>query len=162
LRADEVGDPARALPRLRARLRELAECRRFEDAARLRDRLAAVEDVVRAVQRIERARQTRCCVIVPSGEPGYARGIFVANGRIADVRTLASRLEVEAGLAAAELPGNEDLDELLLIGTFLRRPPPELRVAPLDAERILKLAAALPRALTRPAARQPPSRARAA
>jgi DNA polymerase-3 subunit epsilon len=162
LRADEVDDPARALPRLRARLRELAECRRFEDAARLRDRLAAVEDVVRAVQRIERARQTRCCVIVPSGEPGYARGIFVANGRIADVRTLASRLEVEAGLAAAELPGNEDLDELLLIGTFLRRPPPELRVAPLDAERILKLAAALPRALTRPAARQPPSRARAA
>jgi len=162
LRADEVDDPARALPRLRARLRELAECRRFEDAARLRDRLAAVEDVVRAVQRIERARQTRCCVIVPSTEPGYACGIFVANGRIADVRTLASRLEVEAGLAAAELPGNEDLDELLLIGTFLRRPPPELRVAPLDAERILKLAAALPRALTRPAARRPPSRARAA
>jgi DNA polymerase III epsilon subunit family exonuclease len=162
LRADEVDDPARALPRLRARLRELAECRRFEDAARLRDRLAAVEDVVRAVQRIEHARRTRCCVIVPSSEPGYARGIFVANGRIADVRTLASRLEVEAGLAAAELPGNEDLDELLLIGTFLRRPPPELRVAPLDAERILKLAAALPRALTRPAARRPPSRARAA
>jgi DNA polymerase III epsilon subunit family exonuclease len=162
LRADEVDDPARALPRLRARLRELAECRRFEDAARLRDRLAAVEDVVRAVQRIERARQTRCCVIVPSTEPGYACGIFVANGRIADVRTLASRLEVEAGLAAAELPGNEDLDELLLIGTFLRRPPAELRVAPLDAERILKLAAALPRALTRPAARRPPSRARAA
>jgi DNA polymerase III epsilon subunit family exonuclease len=162
LRADEVDDPARALPRLRAWLRELAECRRFEDAARLRDRLAAVEDVVRAVQRIERARQTRCCVIVPSTEPGYACGIFVANGRIADVRTLASRLEVEAGLAAAELPGNEDLDELLLIGTFLRRPPAELRVAPLDAERILKLAAALPRALTRPAARRPPSRARAA
>ena len=139
LRADEVDDPARALPRLRARLRELAECRRFEDAARLRDRLAAVEDVVRAVQRIERARRTRCCVIVPSSEPGYARGIFVANGRIADVRTLGSRLEVEAGLAAAELPGNEDLDELLLIGTFLRRPPPELRVAPLRREAILRV-----------------------
>jgi DNA polymerase III epsilon subunit family exonuclease len=162
LRADEVDDPARALPRLRARLRELVECRRFEDAARVRDRLAAVEDIVRAVQRIEHARRTRCCVIVPSSEPGYARGIFVANGRIADVRTLASRLEVEAGLAAAELPGDEDLDELLLVGTFLRRPPPELRVAPLDAERILTLAAALPRALTRPAARRPPSRARAA
>ena len=162
LRADEVDDPARALPRLRARLGELAECRRFEDAARLRDRLAAVEDVVRAVERVERARRMRCCVIVPSTEPGYARGVFVANGRIADVRTLASRLEVEAGLAAAELPGNEDLDELLLIGTFLRRPPPELRVAPLDAEQILRLAAGLPRALTRPPARRRPSRARAA
>jgi len=162
LRADEVEDPARALPRLRARLRDLAECRRFEDAARLRDRLAAVEDVVRAMQRVERARSMRCCVIVPSAEPGYARGIFVANGRIADVRTLAGRVEVEAGLAAAELAESEDLEELLLIATFLRRPPPELRVAPLDAERILTLAAALPRALTRPAGRRPPSRARAA
>ena len=126
------------------------------------DRIAAVEDVVRTVQRIQRVRQTRCCVIVPSSEPGYARGIFVANGRIADVRTLAGRVEVNAGLAACELPGDEDLDELLLIGTFMRRPPPELSVAPLDAEQILKRAAALPRALTRPAGRRPPSRARAA
>src|SRR5919199_3728257 len=35
----ELTDPALALPRLRARLRDLAECRRFEDAARLRDRI---------------------------------------------------------------------------------------------------------------------------
>src|SRR5204863_117323 len=122
----------------------------------------AVESALGALQRIQRVRHTRCCVIVPSSEPGYARGIFVANGRIADVRTLAGRVEVDAGLAACELPGDEDLDELLLIGTFLRRPPPELSVAPLDAEQILKRAAALPRALTRPAARRPPSRARAA
>jgi DNA polymerase III epsilon subunit family exonuclease len=162
LRADEVDDPARALPRLRARLRDLSDCRRFEDAARLRDRIAAVEDVVRAVQRIERARSTRCCVVVPSAEPGYARGYFIANGRVADVRTLASRVEVDAGLAAARLSGEENLDELLLISTFLRRPPPELRVAPLDAERILTLAAALPKALGRPADRPRPLRARAA
>jgi DNA polymerase III epsilon subunit family exonuclease len=162
LRPEEVDDPAGALPRLRARLRDLSECRRFEDAARLRDRIAAVEDVVRAVKRIERARRTRCCVIVPSSEPGYARGIFVANGRIADVRTLASRLEVDAGLAAAALPGEESLEELLLIETFLRRPPPELRVAPLDADAILRSASALPRALTPRAARRAPARARAA
>src|SRR4029450_6979002 len=107
--------------------------------ARLRDRIAAVEDVIRSVQRIEQARAMRCCVVVPSAEGGYARGIFVAKGRIADVRTLASRVEVDAGLAATERPGDEDLDELLLIATFLRRPPPELRVAPLDAEEILRL-----------------------
>jgi hypothetical protein len=101
-------------------------------------------------------------VIVPSSEPGYARGIFVANGRIADVRTLASSVEVDAGLAATKLPGEEDLDELLLISTFVRRPPPELRVAPLDAEEILRLAAALPKALGAPAARRRPARARAA
>src|SRR3954447_9965637 len=162
LRPDEVDDPQQALPRLRRRLRDLADCRRFEDAARLRDRIAAVEDVVRTVRRIDRMRGTRCCVIVPSTEPGYARGLFVANGPIADTRTLASRLEVEAGLAACELPGDEDVDELLLIGTFLRRPPPELRVAPLDADQILKQAAGLPRALGGQPARRPPSRARAA
>jgi DNA polymerase III epsilon subunit family exonuclease len=160
LRAEEAERPELALPRLRARLRDLSDCRRFEDAGRLRDRIAAVEDVVRTVKRLERLRAARCCVIVPSTEPSYARGIFVANGRIADVRILASRLEVEAGLAAAERPGPEEIDELLLIGTFLRRPPPELRVAPLDADAILRLAAALPRALAGPARR--PARARAA
>jgi len=162
LRPDEADDPARALPRLRARLRDLSDCRRFEDAARLRDRIAAVEDVVRAVQRIERARATRCCVIVPSAEPGYARGIFVANGRVGDVRTLASRLEVDAGLAAAALPGEESLDELLLISTFLRRPPPELRVAPLERQAILRSVSALPRALAPRPARRGPARGRAA
>jgi len=165
LRTDELEQPELALPRLRARLRDLSDCRRFEDAARLRDRLSALEDVVRTVQRLERLRRTRCCLIVPAAEPGFVRGIFVANGRIADVRTLASRLEVEAGLAASNLVAQshlqaEDVDELLLIGTFLRRPPPELRVAPLEAEEILRRAAALPQALVAPARR--PARARAA
>jgi DNA polymerase III epsilon subunit family exonuclease len=165
LRAEEAERPELAIPRLRARLRELADCRRFEDAGRLRDRLAAVEDVVRTMERLERLRRTRCCLVVPSAEPGFARGVFVANGRIADVRTLASTVEVEAGLAAAELPAPaelqaEEIDELLLIGTFLRRPPPELRVAPLDAHEILRSAAALPAVLAGPARR--PARARAA
>jgi DNA polymerase III epsilon subunit family exonuclease len=165
LRAEEAERPELALPRLRARLRELADCRRFEDAGRLRDRLTAVEDVVRTMERLERLRRTRCCLVVPSAEPGLARGVFVANGRIADMRTLASTVEVEAGLAAAELPAPaelqaEEIDELLLIGTFLRRPPPELRVAPLDAHAILRSAAALPAALAGPARR--PARGRAA
>jgi hypothetical protein len=30
-----------------------------------------------------------------------------------------------------------ELDELLLVDSFLRRPPPELRVAPLEREAIL-------------------------
>src|SRR2546421_747676 len=160
LRAEEADHPDAALPRLRARVRDPVECRRFEDAGRLRDRIAAVEDVVRTVRRLERVRSTSCCVIVPSTEPGFARGIFVASGRVADVRTLAGRIEVEAGLAATRRPGPEEIDELLLIGTFLRRPPPELRVAPLDAGSILKQAAALPRALVAPARK--PARARAA
>ena len=160
LRPDELDRPECALRRLNARLRDLVERRRFEDAGRLQDRIAALEDAIRTARRVERLRALRCCVIVP-GTPA-PRGIFVAGGRIADVRTLASRTEVDAALAATRAPGEEQLDELLLIGTFLRRPPPELRVAPLDAEEILRLAAALPRPLARAAAPRPPARARAA
>src|SRR6266704_973801 len=50
----ELADPALALPRLRAKLRDLADCRRYEDAARLRDRIDALERVVREVRRAER------------------------------------------------------------------------------------------------------------
>jgi DNA polymerase III epsilon subunit family exonuclease len=160
LRPGELDQPELALPRLRARLRDYVECRRFEDAARLRDRISALEDVVRTVQRLERLKRTNCCIVVPG--TGYPRGIFVAGGRVADTRALASRVEVEAGLAACRLAGELDVDELLLIATFLRRPPPEMHVAPLDAEEILKQAAALPEALARSAARPRPARARAA
>jgi hypothetical protein len=128
----------------------------------VRDRLRALEDLLRFVHRLDRLRQMRCCLVVPSADQGYARGIFVAGGRIADIRTLSSDLEVDAGLAACERPGPEDLDELSLVGTFLRRPPPELRVAPLERAAILRQAAALPPALSGPPPPRAPARARAA
>jgi DNA polymerase III epsilon subunit family exonuclease len=153
----ELEHPALALPRLRTRLRDLSDCRRFEDAARLRDRIAALEQVVRHLDRLARLQQMRSCILVPAAEPDFVRAIFVAGGRVAAVRTLprgdGARLEVEAGLAAANEPTTtaqvepEEMDALLLVGTFLRRPPPELRVAPLEAQQILRRAAALPRAL---------------
>ncbi len=164
----EFADPALALPRLRTRLGELAECRRYEDAARLRDRIEALEGVVRTLRRLERLRRARVCLLGPAAEPGFVTAVFVAAGRIAATRNLprgpGARVEVEAGLAAARAAepsvAVEDTDELQLIGTFLRRPPPELRVAPLHADQILRLAAALPAALAGPARR--PARARAA
>ena len=94
-------------------------------------------------------------MLVPALEPGFVRAYFVAHGRIASERTLppggGAALEVEAGLAAArraETPSNTVLlgvlEELLLLGTFLRRPPPELRVVPLDLDAIRALVAGLP------------------
>jgi DNA polymerase III epsilon subunit family exonuclease len=165
----ELERPTLALPRLRARLKDLSEGRRFEDAARLRDRIAALEQLVRSLERLERLRQLRCCVLVPAVQPGFARAVFVAGGRVAAVRTLprgdGARLEAEAGIAAADRLtaahiAAEDLDALLVVGTSLRRPPPELRVAPLEVAAILRRAAALPRALAAEPAR--PARARAA
>jgi DNA polymerase III epsilon subunit family exonuclease len=141
---EELARPEAALPRLDRRLRELAETRRFEDAGRLRDRIVALERVCRELNRLDRVRRLECCVLVPAGGPGFVRAYFVAGGRVAAERTLppggGAALEVEAGLTAARREGELDLDELLLVGSFLRRPPPELRVAPLEREAILRAA----------------------
>jgi DNA polymerase-3 subunit epsilon len=140
----ELARPEAALPRLRRRLQELAEARRFEDAGRLRDRIAGLERACRELKRLDGVRRLECCLLAPAAEPGYVRAFFVASGRVASERTLprggGAVLEVEAGLAAAHRPGELDLDELLLVDSFLRRPPPELRVAPLRRDAILEAA----------------------
>ena len=143
---DHAGDDlAAALPPLRARLRRLASDLRFEDAARLRDRVAALEEVVGALAELERLRRLEACVLVPAAEEGFVRAYFVAGGRVAAARTLVrgpgGRVEIEAGLALARRAepslAPEDADDLLLVGSFLRRPPPELRVVPLERDAIL-------------------------
>jgi DNA polymerase III epsilon subunit family exonuclease len=135
---DWEGEPAAALPALRTKLRRIAADLRFEDAARLRDRIAALEEVAGALAELERLRALEVCLLVPAAEEGFRRAFFVSGGRVAAARTLlpaAGRLELEAGLAAAARAEAslrpEDADELLLIGSFLRRPPPELHVVPL-------------------------------
>jgi hypothetical protein len=146
LLADELERPAVALPRLRRRLAELAADRRYEDAARLRDRLQALEQVCRELERLARLRAVGRCIVAPSAAPGHARAFFIAGGRVAAERTLppggGAHLEIEAGLAAArhalvsDTAG--DLDELFLVGTFLRKPPAELQIVPLRKDAILQ------------------------
>ncbi len=149
LLVDELADPRSALPRLRRKLRTLAEARRFEDAARLRDRIAALERVCRELERLARLRRLECCLLAPAADPAFVTAVFVAGGRVAAERALPSgggaALEVEAGLAAAKRRTDDglDLDELLLVDSFLRRPPPELRVAPLSRDAILRAAEAV-------------------
>ena len=124
------------LPRLRAKLRDLSESLRYEDAARLRDRLAALEHVIAGLAELERLRAAEICLVVPGVEEGWRRAFFVAHGRVAAVRALprgpGAALELEAGVAEARAAtaslAPEDADELLLVGSFLRRPPPELTV----------------------------------
>jgi DNA polymerase-3 subunit epsilon len=124
------------LPRLRAKLRDLSESLRYEDAARLRDRIAALEHVIAGLAELQRLRAAEICLLVPAVEEGWRRAFFVAHGRVAAVRALpqgpGAALELEAGVAEARAAtaslAPEDADELLLIGSFLRRPPPELTV----------------------------------
>ena len=124
------------LPRLRAKLRDLSESLRYEDAARLRDRIAALEHVIASLAELQRLRAAEICLLVPAVEEGWRRAFFVAHGRVAAVRALprgpGAALELEAGVAEARAAtaslAPEDADELLLVGSFLRRPPPELTV----------------------------------
>jgi DNA polymerase-3 subunit epsilon len=124
------------LPRLRAKLRDLSESLRYEDAARLRDRIAALEHVIAGLAELQRLRAAEICLVVPAVEEGWRRAFFVAHGRVAAVRALprgpGAALELEAGVAEARAATSslapEDADELLLVGSFLRRPPPELTV----------------------------------
>jgi DNA polymerase-3 subunit epsilon len=136
------------LPRLRARLSHLAESLRYEEAARLRDRIEALEHVVHRLRRLERVRGLQLCLIAPMSEPGWQRAFFLSAGAICAVRSLppgaVERVEIESGLAlcraAREGPAApltpEQAEELLLIDSFVVRPPPELTVLPLEQEQI--------------------------
>ena len=140
-RALEVGEldrPRSALPRLRRKLAAHADALRYEDAARLRDRVAAVEAFAADLERLHRLRESELCLLLPAAEPGFRRAFFVAAGRVASVRTVPAggRIELDAGLAEARRAqpslAPEDADELLVVAQFLRRPPPELRVLTFD------------------------------
>jgi len=148
----ESDDVAAALPALRDRMRRLGREQRFEDAARLRDRLDALEEAVAALAELERLRSLEACVAVPAREPGFVRAHAVVGGRVAAVRLVprgagaaheAAALLAEARRAAPS-SAPEDADELRLVASFLRRPGPELRVCSLDRTAICALVEGLP------------------
>src|SRR5215217_695736 len=140
----EWESPGDALPPLRAKLRRLARDQRYEDAARLRDRIDALEHVTREVARLERLRRLEVCVVAPGLDEGARTAFFVAKGQVVCARPLVAcdtvsqatgGPEIAAGLAAVERAeptlAPEAADELLLVASFLRRPPPELEVVTL-------------------------------
>ena len=133
------------LPRLRTRLAHLSENLRYEEAARLRDRMEALEHVVERLRRLERLRKLEVCLIAPAIEPGEHKAFFVCGAGVCAVLSLPpaseARLEIEAALAlcrsAQDRAGDtltpEQAEDLLLVDSFVRRPPPELAVLALDA-----------------------------
>lgn len=129
-----------ALPKLRAKLIRLARELRFEDAARLRDRIEALEDVARDLARLERLRSLEVCIVAPGERDGARRGFYVAKGQIVCVRPFHGSGGVEWQAALAEVSraertrSPEAADELLAVASFLRRPPPELTVVPLSRQ----------------------------
>ena len=135
------------LPRLRAKLVALADDLRYEDAAHLRDRIAVLERVIHELRALDRLRRTAVCLLAPSAHDEFATAFFVLGGRVACTRAIprgpGAEIEAAAGLAEARCAladgaglEPEVADELLVVGGFLRRPPPELTVVPLDVRRI--------------------------
>jgi len=152
LEGHDSDDIHAALPALRARVRNLGRALRFEDAARLRDRLAGLEEAVDALRELERLRSLSACVAVPAREPGFVRVHAITAGRVAATRLVplgpgaaheAAALVAEARRAALSRAA-EDADELRLVASFLRRPPPELRVCALEVDAICTLIGGLP------------------
>ncbi|HET7136792.1 MAG TPA: exonuclease domain-containing protein [Gaiellaceae bacterium] len=117
-----------ALPKLRAKLKRLAHDLRFEDAARLRDRIAALEDAAREIRRMQQLRRLEVCLVAGG------RAIWVARGQVVCIRPWGgtSGLEWQAGLAAVARAeptlAPEAADDLRVLAAFIRRPPPELSV----------------------------------
>ena len=148
----ERDDIAAALPPLRARLDRLSREQRFEDAARLRDRVAALEEVVAALFELDRVRSLEVCVLAPGCPSGATRAFFVAGGQIACERLLprgaGALVEAAAGIAETRRAplshAPEDADEVLVVAQFVRRPPPELRVVTLDAATIARAVDGVP------------------
>jgi DNA polymerase III epsilon subunit family exonuclease len=128
---DDWETPADALAKLRAKLRRLGRDLRFEDAARLRDRIAALEDAVEEIRHIERLRGLQVCLVAGG------RAIWVAKGQVVCVRPWGgtSGLEWQAGLAAVARAeptlAPEAADDLRALAPFIRRPTPELGIVPL-------------------------------
>jgi len=129
------------LQRLRERLAYLSESLRYEEAARLRDRLEALERVIDRLRRLAELRELEACLIAPATEPGWRKAFFVAGCKVRAVRSLppgaGARLELAAGAVACSPSSErepltpEQAEELLLLDGFIRRPPPELSVLPL-------------------------------
>jgi excinuclease UvrABC nuclease subunit len=125
-------------------MRDHADALRYEEAARVHRRIRSLERVVAQLRRLDELRRLELCLVAPSADQGAVDVFVVRAGRIAARRTLARgvdpRLELHATLARAraiELSYEpEHLDELTTVASFLDRPPPELRVYPLDADAI--------------------------
>ena len=112
-----------ALAPLRAKLRRLARDLRFEDAARLRDRLAALEEVVARIEELERLRAARA--VRPRARPRaglLARvrrraraGWLPARSREARQGGSSSRRRSRRRRASEPSLAPEDADELLVV-----------------------------------------------
>jgi hypothetical protein len=86
---------------------------------------------------MRRLRDLSVCLVVPGEHEGTRRGIYVAKGQVVCVRPFIGTNGVEWQAALADIAraeptlAPEAADDLRVLASFIRRPPPELTVVPL-------------------------------
>ena len=94
------------LPRLKQRLSDLAKGLRYEEAARLRDRIDALEHVIERLSRLQRLRATEACLIAPGIEAGWRTAFFIRGGTMCARRPLPrgadALVQIQAGLEVVQ------------------------------------------------------------
>jgi DNA polymerase-3 subunit epsilon len=160
LYGDPLADPA---PLVERRMRELAGRRRFEEAAAVRDELAALRRMARTLDRLRRAASRSGLVLAPDVDDRFVHAFACAGGRVVARRRLPrvgdAALEVQPLVAAlrAALPpppgplSPEQAEQARIVVGALARPGLTTRPIPVDrfsvataGERIARLRAAIP------------------
>jgi DNA polymerase-3 subunit epsilon len=160
LEAPAGGAPAKHLDE---RMRRLSGEHRFEDAAAVRDQLAALRTAGRAVERLRRARSRSGVILAPDTDDRFVQAFACAGGRVVARRRLPragdGRLEAEPLLAAlahglAERPAPFSpaaAEQARIVSTALVRPGRSLRAVAVDAAgamaaaaRVVRLRGAVP------------------
>ncbi len=119
-----------SLDRLRHRLAGLTEPEDELAARHLRRGIGSLERVIAQLQRLERLKRLELCILAPSLTPGRPAAYVVTGGRV-----IGPEEAVEPSLGPPEAPltvAADHLDGLLVVDSFLRLPPPELTILPLD------------------------------
>jgi hypothetical protein len=83
---------------------------------------------------MNRLRDLSVCLVVPGEQEGSRRGIYVAKGQVVCTRPFVGTSGVEWQSALADIAraeptlAPEAADDLRVLASFIRRPPPELTV----------------------------------
>jgi DNA polymerase III subunit epsilon len=147
VRAQRVlsGQDTSLLEQLTERRDQLAEELRFEDAAELRDRIHDLEQVVTTQQRLTEFAGRNVVVVVPDGKkrPGAMRLLLVRAGRLVEQVSLPARatpshlrqvLKRTYSQTRETQVTRDELDDLLILDSWLRRHHDTAREVPVSLE----------------------------
>jgi DNA polymerase-3 subunit epsilon len=139
------GTDESVLVQLVARRDALAEALRFEDAARLRDQIRALEHVISVQQRLQSVATRNLAIVAPSVDKAAREVFWIRRGqlvgqmrltrqtRVTTIERALSAAFADPGAAVDGLPiARDKVDEMHLLDTWLQRNDERLTVIQVD------------------------------